>query len=312
MASGAAVPDEVVVAFPGDPVASGEVPGRAHDTVARGLALLQEFLAEDLPASARLVFVTHGAVAVDGDVTDLAGSTLWGLVRSAQAEHPGRFAIVDVDQDPASRAMLGAALAGRWPEMAIRGGQTYAPRLARARASTAPEPDFNHHTVLITGGTGALGALVARHLAERYPASHLLLTSRHGLDAPGAHQLREQITTTGPQVTITACDTSDPETLTELLTAIPASHPLTAVIHTAGVLQDATLTSLTPQQLNTVLRPKVDAAWHLHQLTQDLPLSAFVLFSSIAGLTGSPGQANYAAANTFLDALAHHRHTHGL
>ncbi|MFI2437569.1 SDR family NAD(P)-dependent oxidoreductase, partial [Streptomyces sp. NPDC018957] len=177
---------------------------------------------------------------------------------------------------------------------------------------TVPRSLDKNGTVLITGGTGALGALTARHLVTRHGITHLLLTSRRGPDAPGATQLHDELTALGAQVTITACDTTDHTALAHLLTTIPDTHPLTAVIHTAGVLQDATIENLTPQHLDTVLRPKADAAWNLHQLTRHLDLDAFILYSSMGGVLGAPGQANYAAANTYLDALAHHRHTLGL
>ncbi|MGW0517176.1 type I polyketide synthase [Crossiella sp. NPDC003009] len=173
-------------------------------------------------------------------------------------------------------------------------------------------PPTTHHTVLITGGTGTLGALVARHLATRHPGIHLLLTSRSGLNAPGAADLATELRDLGAEVTITACDTANRADLTALLATIPPSRPLTDVVHAAGLLDDGVLTALTPAQLTNVLRPKVNAAWHLHELTQHLDLTSFVLFSSIAGVTGTPGQANYAAANTFLDALAQHRHQEGL
>ncbi|WP_461038755.1 beta-ketoacyl reductase, partial [Streptomyces mayteni] len=167
-------------------------------------------------------------------------------------------------------------------------------------------------TVLVTGGTGGLGALVARHLVTEHGARHLLLVSRRGPQAPGAGQLAEELRGLGARVTITACDTADPRALAAVLDAIPTDHPLTAVIHAAGVLHDATTENLTPDHLTTTLTPKVDAAWNLHQLTQDKNLTAFVLFSSLAGTLGTKGQANYAAANAWLDALAHHRHQHGL
>ncbi|MEU5117199.1 beta-ketoacyl reductase, partial [Streptomyces longwoodensis] len=151
-----------------------------------------------------------------------------------------------------------------------------------------------------------------RHLATTHNTRHLLLTSRQGTAAPGATQLADELRDLGANVTIAACDTADRTALTHLLDGIPAEHPLTAVIHCAGTLDDSTVPALTPDQLDAVLRPKVDAAWNLHQLTRHLNLSAFVLFSSVAGVIGNPGQGNYAAANTFLDALAHHRHAHGL
>ncbi|MEL5961103.1 SDR family NAD(P)-dependent oxidoreductase, partial [Streptomyces sp. CLV115] len=167
-------------------------------------------------------------------------------------------------------------------------------------------------TVLITGATGTLGTLLAHHLVTHYNARHLLLTSRRGPHAPGATELVTELTRTGAHVTLTACDTADHDALAHLLDTIPTDHPLTAVIHTAGTLDDTTIDTLTPQRLDTVLKPKTDAAWNLHTLTRHHDLTAFVLYSSAAGLLGNPGQANYAAANTFLDALAHHRHTQGL
>ncbi|MGW2162275.1 SDR family NAD(P)-dependent oxidoreductase [Nonomuraea sp. NPDC001699] len=167
-------------------------------------------------------------------------------------------------------------------------------------------------TVLITGGTGGLGAEVARHVVAEHGVRHLVLTSRRGLDAPGAAELRAELIAHGADVTIAACDVAERDQVAALLAQIPVNHPLTAVIHAAGVLDDATIASLTPERLDAVLRPKVDAAWHLHELTADHDLAAFVTFSSLAGVMGSAGQGNYAAANAWLDALMAQRHADGL
>ncbi|WP_207974684.1 SDR family NAD(P)-dependent oxidoreductase, partial [Parafrankia sp. BMG5.11] len=174
-----------------------------------------------------------------------------------------------------------------------------------------PTPFNSEGTVLITGGTGTLAAILARHLITHHHAHHLHLISRQGPHHPNATHLRQELLDLGAHtVTITACDTSDPDALAATLSTVPDAHPLTAVIHTAGTLNDATLTALTLDQLHSVLAAKADSAHHLHEQTRDLDLAAFILYSSVAGHLGSPGQANYAAANTFLDALATHRHTH--
>ncbi|WP_077098896.1 type I polyketide synthase [Mycobacterium terramassiliense] len=172
-----------------------------------------------------------------------------------------------------------------------------------------PQPVLDPEgTALITGGTGMLGALFAEHLITHYGIKHLLLLSRSGPDAAGAGELHQRLAQLGAQVTITACDTSNPADLSAALDSVPPQHPLTAVVHAAGLLEDAAVSDMTADQLGAVLAAKADAAWHLHRLTADRDLAAFVLFSSAAGILGSPGQANYAAANAFLDALARHRH----
>jgi NAD(P)-dependent dehydrogenase (short-subunit alcohol dehydrogenase family)/acyl carrier protein len=236
------------------------------------------------------------------------------LVRAAQTEHPDRILIADTDEHPDSLTALTTALAvGTEPQLAARTGHLHAPRLVRATTTeTVETPAFDPDgTILITGGTGTLATLLAHHLVTTHSARHLLLVSRRGPNAPGADELRQQLEAHGAHVTIQACDTTNRDQLAELIDAIPTEHPLTAVIHTAGTLHDTTITTLTPADLHTVLQPKIDTAWHVHELTRDLDLKTFILYSSIAGTLGSPGQANYAAANTYLDTLAHHRTNQG-
>ncbi|MFE2415145.1 SDR family NAD(P)-dependent oxidoreductase, partial [Kitasatospora sp. NPDC059408] len=299
----AAAPTTVLVPWP---AAAAE---GIHDVRARTahvLTLLQEWLAESAFDDSRLIILTTGATGERP--TDLAAAAVWGLVRSAQNEHPNRITLLDTDTDTTE---LPAHIPDE-PQLALHDGTFHTPRLARVTTEPGAVTLDPEGTVLITGGTGTLGALTARHLITEHGARHLLLVSRSGPNATGATDLTAELTSHGAKVTITACDTSDRDALTELLATVPAEHPLTAVIHTAGVLDDGTITALTPDRLDTVLRPKADTAHHLHELTRHLDLQAFVLYSSIAGTIGNPGQANYAAANTYLDALAHQRHADGL
>ncbi|WP_186581997.1 type I polyketide synthase, partial [Streptomyces sp. BK340] len=450
-------PDLVVVSLTA--ADADDVPATVHALTTRVLELVQEWLAEERFAASRLVFVTRGAVRGDSEaLRDLTGGAAWGLVRSANSEHPDRFVLLDIERDEdvaTALPRLSGPLAAGEAQFLVRDGVVRVGRLARlitgpsllppagvpwrleradgaegdglwlapgprtaqplaagqvrlaVRAAgpvsvdgpvplgrvagtvtetgpgvsgvrpgdrvvglepaplgplavlderqLAPLPadrtweqaaavgttaarsyDIRHAravlsehptaedvvftmppvwnpegTVLITGGTGALG----RHLARRLTAGgvrHLLLTSRRGPDAPGAAELTAELRELGASVTIAACDTSDRDAAAALLAAIPGEHPLTAVVHTAGVLDDGVITSLTPERVSAVLRPKVDAAWNLHDLTRGLDLAAFLTFSSIAGVMGSPGQGNYAAANSFLDTLIDHRTALGL
>ncbi|MEV4316930.1 SDR family NAD(P)-dependent oxidoreductase [Actinocrispum sp. NPDC049592] len=245
--------------------------------VKQTLAELQRALTGD----DRIIVRTRGAVSVDGEnITDLEAAAVWGLVRSAQAEHPGRIVLVDgeiVDSDE--------------PQLAVRDGQAYAPRLGPAETSGGAV-DLTG-TVMVTGATGTLGRLVARHLVETHGVRDLLLVSRSGPDAPNASEL----TSLDANVRLMACDIADRDALAGLLSGV------TAVIHTAGVTDDRTIESLTPESIDTVWRPKVQAALNLFDLTS----ADIVLFSSVAGILGNAGQGNYAAANAYLDALARTR-----
>ncbi|MFF7976631.1 SDR family NAD(P)-dependent oxidoreductase [Streptomyces sp. NPDC007905] len=255
-----------------------------------------------------LVIVTRNAVAaLPTETPDPALAPVWGLVRSAQGEHAGQFVLVDTDgSDESQRALQ--SLDPNAPELVIRRGTVHAPRLtplpAPAGARQTWDPDG---TVLLTGATGGLGAMLARHLVAEHGVRHLLLLSRSG----GA-DLATELSALGTHVTQAACDVSDPEALAEQLARIPEEAPLTAVVHMAGVLDDTTVELMTPERIDRVFAPKADAAWHLHELTKDRDLSAFVLYSSVVGVLGNAGQANYAAANAFLNALAEHRAAAGL
>ncbi|MGH2915024.1 MAG: type I polyketide synthase [Solirubrobacteraceae bacterium] len=288
----------------------------ARIALGRALELIQSWLsAEDLSAS-RLVFVTSGAIAAaEGDgVPALASAPLWGLVRSAQSEHPDRFALIDVDEGNCSPSTLTAAVASGEPQLAVRQSRILVPRLARLDDNGSP-PDLGEQsagTVLITGGTGGVGALIARHLVARHGVSRLLLVSRRGRLAPGAVELEAELTATGADVRVAACDVGDRAQVERLIRSIPSAHSLTGVVHAAGDADNGLIESMTPEQIDRVLAPKADGALHLHELTLDLELDLFVLCSSMAATFGGPGQANYAAANALLDALAEHRRARGL
>jgi acyl transferase domain-containing protein/thioesterase domain-containing protein/acyl carrier protein len=290
------------------------LPERARGVVHGALATIQAWLGDERLAHSRLAIVTRGATTATGDGDDTAGleqAAVWGLVRSAQAEHPGRIALVDVD-GRSWRALPGALMSEE-QQMALRDGAVLAPRLARVESpSVSPSVVDPRGTVLITGGTGGLGSLVARHLAGEHHVGHLLLISRRGPAAPGADELLTELSELGAQATIAACDVGDREQLRTLIEAIPEDRPLRAVVHTAGALDDGVVDSLTAQQIDGAFAPKVDGAWFLHELTRSLDLSDFIVFSSAAGIFGGPGQGSYAAANTFLDRLAEHRRAQGL
>ncbi|MFI5916525.1 SDR family NAD(P)-dependent oxidoreductase [Dactylosporangium sp. NPDC051541] len=282
------------------------------------LTWLLKLLNDERLAERRVTVVTRGGVSTGGGdpAEEPAAAAAWGFTRSAQTEHPGRFVLLDLDRAgdlEADAAAVPAALATGEPQVAVRAGRILAPRLARLE-TTAPAADpaiDPRGTVLITGATGLIGAAIARDLTANHGVRHLLLVSRSGAAAAGAAELTADLTALGATATVAAVDAADRAAMAALLAAVPAEHPLVGVVHAAGALDDAPLHALRPEQLDAVLRPKVDAALVLDELTAELPLSMFVLFSSLAGHIGSAGQANYAAANTAVDAIARRRRMSG-
>ncbi|MEU9640306.1 type I polyketide synthase, partial [Streptomyces tendae] len=291
----------------------------------RVLSVVQAWLAATPGQDAvPLVVATRGAMPAgsDADVTDPAGAAVWGLIQAAQAENPDRIVLVDLDPAGSADAgpVLGPVLATREPRVAVRGTALSAPRLVRvataddtveAEATQVFDPEG---TVLLTGGTGSLGAMVARHLVDRHGVRHLLLVSRRGPDAEGAAELAAELTESGAMVRIAACDVADRDAVAALLAGVPAEHPLTGVVHTAGLLDDGVIGALTPERIESVFAPKVTAIRHLDELTRELApqLASFTVFSAAASLLAAAGQGSYAAANSFLNALMARRRADGL
>lgn len=331
----AATPDAMLLTCPpsADTVTADADPAAVHAVAAGVLDRLQAHLADDTTARTPLVVLTRGATGPLGAQprpADLGAAAVWGMLRAAQLEHPDRFVLLDTegpDPDGLGDALADLLATGE-PQAALRGGVLYAPRLVRPSAATvttvttaATVPASasrsvgafgpSEGTVLVSGG-GALAAVLARRLVAAHGVRHLLVLSRRGADAPGIPELTAELAEAGAELAVLSCDVSDRQALAAALAAVPERHPLCAVVHTAGVLDDGLLDGLTGERMAAVLRPKFDAARHLDQLTRGADLSAFVVFSSAAGVLGSPGQASYSAANAALDALVAERRRLGL
>nr|AXL06083.1 polyketide synthase [uncultured bacterium] len=311
--SGAPAPALVVL----DASGAGDGADAVLERTTRVLDVVQCWLAGGGFEESRLVVATRGAVpAGDGAVSDPAGAAVWGLVRAAQAENPDRIVLVDLDPaaEGTAESVLGPALAGGEPQVAVRGTTLRVPRLVRLTAPPADGPAMfgPDATVLVTGGTGSLGGLVARHLVTRHGVRRLLLASRRGPDAEGVDALVAELTAKGAAVSVAACDLSDRDQVAALLAAVPAEHPLTGVVHTAGVSDAGVIGTVTPDRLAEVFAPKVDAVRHLDELTRGTDLTAFVVYSSVSGVFMGAGSGSYAAANAFLDGLVANRRAAGL
>jgi acyl transferase domain-containing protein/aryl carrier-like protein len=297
----AEVPAVVALSVPSE---GTDVAADVHAAVNGVLRAVQAWLADPRWELSRLVVVTTDS---------LTGAAVRGLLRSAQSENPDRLVVIDCYPEELTPAALHAAAELGEPEVALRDGALWSPRLSRvATTELDATTSWGTGTVLITGASGVLAGLVARHLVTDHGVGHLLLTSRQGDTAPQTARLAAELTELGATVGIATCDIAAADEVSALLESVAPEFPLTGIVHCAGVLDDGVLKSLTAERVDAVLAPKVDGAWHLHELTRDMNLSAFVTFSSAASVFGSPGQANYAAANAFLDALAVHRHRRGL
>ncbi|MGX1799480.1 SDR family NAD(P)-dependent oxidoreductase, partial [Streptomyces albidoflavus] len=293
-----------------------DVPAAVRTVLDQVLSAIQQWLQDARFTSSRLVVVTRG-VAPAGSSADVVQAPVWGLVRAALAENPGRFALADVavDADDAAVERAVAAVLSGEAEVAVRDGVVLVPRLGRLGDPEVPlsVPSLDGEgAVLVTGGTGGLGAVMARYLVAERGVRDLVLVSRRGGDAPGAAELAGELREAGAAVEVVACDLSDRESVVGLVESLVAGRGLRAVVHAAGVGGGGLVGTLSSDRFDAVLGAKADAAWWLHEATAGVELAGFVLVSSAGGLVLTAGQGNYAAANVFLDALAARRRAEGL
>ncbi|KAF1846935.1 nonribosomal peptide synthetase 7 [Cucurbitaria berberidis CBS 394.84] len=293
---------------------------QVHELTMEAVSHLQ--LATNSHSAPSLVWITHNAIGTGSDDAQLVGlqsAPLWGLIRTARNEHPELdLRLIDLDNlDMSQPGLISALSLHQEPECAVRQGIILVPRLQYAPALHTKLFEKEQllrsdGAVVITGGLGDLGRRVAMWLAITHNVRELILLSRQGMNTPGADTFVEELARVGFRVDVIACDIADFSSLKEVMSMFSKERPLRGVIHTAGLLDDGALQVLTTERFARVLAPKVHGAWNLHRLTQGMDLDIFLMFSSVSGIIGTPGQANYAAANTFLDALAHLRHAQGL
>jgi len=300
---------------------NADVLSQTRDVMATALTQLQT--AARTRFRPPLIWVTHQAIGTGAELDDCnmilgPGSLLWGLLRTSRSEHPElHLRLIDLGEETIGLLISSALMLNTEPECVVRQDRLLVPRLQRLDP-VRKETLIKHRlvrrdgAVLITGGLGDLGARVARWLVSDHDVCDLVLISRHGMDAFGADALILELSKLGVKVNVVAGDIADPACVSSTLATFNKDRPLRGIVHAAGIVDAGVLSSMTEQRCETTISPKAYGAWNLHQATQHMDLDLFMMFSSISGVMGMPGLANYAAANTFLDALAHLRHAQHL